>query len=125
MDLGAALSHFIDLGAALSQLNDFGPDAEAMAVELLVENRFNDSGPVSLSHSDCFSSTFSSKTSEWMEENCNLGDEMSKETETDCCDGRSRGEWLVERRQVLFKESDGRSEDGGSEDELSTEQDVL
>lgn len=125
MDLGAALSHIIDLGVALSQLNDFGPGAEAMAVELLVENRFNDSGPVSFSHFDCFASTFSSKTSKWMEGIGNLGDKMSKETATDFGDGRSRDEWLVEREEVLFKESDGRTEDGGSEDELSTEKDDL
>merc|ERR1719319_2109756 len=122
-DMGPEKSQIIDLGAALSQLNDFDPDAEAMAVELLVENRFNDSGPVSLSHSDCFASTFSSKTSEWMEENGNMGDKMSKET--DFGDGRSRDEWLVEREEVLFKESDGRTGDGGSEDKLSTEKDDL
>jgi len=59
-----------------------------------------------------------------MEGNGNLGDEMSKETETDFGDGRSR-EWIVGREEVLFKESDGRTEDGGSEDELSTEIDDL
>lgn len=63
------------------------------------------------SHSDCFASTFSTFSSEileWMEENGNLGDELSLDREAGSVACRSRV-------------SDGRSEGDGSEDELSLE----